>query len=78
LNLTESEFARFISIPENSREFMIKQGNKSAIATLDLSQMKQEINILSGDPVKSQILSHILEDVGEDVKDWLPIYYEKC
>jgi type IV secretion system protein VirB4 len=50
LKLTEAEYQALLNIPEFSRQFLVKQGSQSAIATMDLRGMEKAISILSGTP----------------------------
>jgi type IV secretion system protein VirB4 len=76
LKLTEAEYQRMLDIPENSRQFLVKQGGQSALAHFDLSGMDDAISILSGTPDNSELLRKIIENVGEDPDVWLPLYYD--
>lgn len=77
LKLTESEFERFLQIPEHSRQFLIKQGTRSAIASMNLRGLDRIISVLSGTPVNSEILQKVIDEVGDDPEKWLPIYFER-
>src|SRR5699024_9610483 len=46
--LTEAEYMLVKGLKESSRMFLIKQGEKVALAQLDLGDFKNEIKILSG------------------------------
>lgn len=76
LKLTEAEYQRMLEIPENSRQFLVKQGGQSALAHFDLSGMDDAISILSGTPDNSALLRQIIAQVGEDPDVWLPLYYD--
>jgi type IV secretion system protein VirB4 len=76
LNLTVAEFEAMLSIPENSRQFLIKQGGSSALAEMMLKNMDEEISVLSGTPDNSEKLQQIIEQLGTTDPDvWLPVYY---
>lgn len=77
LKLTESEFERFLHIPEHSRQFLVKQGTRSAIASMNLRGLDREISVLSGTPLNSEILQIIIDQVGDDPEKWLPLYFER-
>lgn len=77
LKLTPAEFDAMLSIPEDSRQFLIKQGNQSALATLDLSGMEDEISILSGTPDNAERLEKVIQQLGSDDPDaWMPAYFD--
>lgn len=76
LGLTQAEYAALRAIPENSREFLVKQGSKSAMAKMVLSDMEEEISVLSGTPDNAERMDKIIASVGsEDPDKWLPLYY---
>ena len=76
LKLTPAEFEAMLSIPENSRQFLIKQGGNSALAEMILKHMDEEISVLSGTPDSADKLQRIIEQLGTvDPDIWLPVYY---
>ena len=76
-SLTESEFRVVKESPVGSRQFLIKQGNGSAVAKLDLAGMDDEIAVLSGRTETVNLLREIREEVGDDPSIWLPIFHER-
>lgn len=77
LKLTRAEFDAMLLIPENSYQFVIKQGEESAVAVMDLSGMDDEIAILSGTPDNAERLDHVIQRLGTDDPDkWLPAYFD--
>jgi len=75
--LTEAEFRVVKESPVGSRQFLIKQGNGSAVAKLDMSGMDDEIAVLSGRTETVNLLRSIRKEVGEDPSVWLPIFHER-
>jgi len=75
--LTEAEFRVVRESPVGSRQFLIKQGNGSAVAKLDLANMDDEIAVLSGRTETVNLLREIREEVGDDPEVWLPIFHER-
>ncbi len=63
-------------IPE-TRRFLIKQGNYSVVAELNLGEMKDELSILSGTTKNVELLDRILERVGEEPDQWLPVFLKE-
>ena len=61
------------SVPEQ-RSFLIKHGQDSVIARLNLSGMPDLIKVLSGRTETVAELELLIEAVGPDPKDWLPIF----
>lgn len=78
VGLTEKEFEVLHKLGLSSRTFLVKQGNQSAFAMLDLYGFSNEISILSSSKKNVILLDEILEVMGKDTKaeEWLPIFYE--
>ncbi|MCE0877216.1 hypothetical protein [Pseudomonas monteilii] len=77
LKLTEAEYQALLNIPEFSRQFLVKQGSQSAIATMDLRGMEKAISILSGTPDNADRLESILAaNPNAKPEVWLPKYWE--
>lgn len=78
LKLSEAEYERILGIQENSRQFLIKQGQQSALARMNLRGMNKEISILSGTPDNAARIARIIENVGtDDPLTWMPIYWKE-
>jgi len=77
IGLTRKEFDEFRKLGKYSRTFLIKQGNQSAFAKLDLHGFEDEIAVLSGDKENVLILDRVRADVGDDPDVWLPVYLER-
>ena len=75
LSAREVEWIR-TSVPEQ-RSFLIKHGQDSVIAKLNLAGMPDLIKVLSGRTETVAELELIMEAVGPDPKDWLPIFRGK-
>ncbi|EHS53483.1 type IV secretion/conjugal transfer ATPase, VirB4 family [Rhizobium sp. PDO1-076] len=76
--LTEREYeliARELSV--ESRRFVLKQGHNSVVAELDLNGFDDELAILSGRTANVELLDVIRAEVGNDVKDWLPVFQQR-
>ena len=61
------------TVPE-ARSFLIKHGQDSVIAKLDLGSMPDLIKVLSGRTETVAELHALIEKVGDDPKVWLPIF----
>lgn len=70
--VTEAEFQMIREFDEDSRLMLVKQGHRSAVATLDLRGFDDELAILSGSTDNIELLDAVLADVGEDPADWMP------
>ncbi len=86
--VTEAEFEIIKNLGEESRMFLVKQGQNSALAHLDLSPQRDEdgnvivefddeLSILSGSTDNIELLEDILGEVGEDPARWIPVFHER-
>ena len=75
--LSEREFRLVKTTDPSSRFFLVKQDNDGVIARIDLGGMDDIIRVLSGRAETVLLLDEIIEEVGDNPEDWLPIYYEK-
>ncbi len=75
--LTEREFTLVKTTDPSTRFFLVKQDNDGVIARIDLGGMDDVIRVLSARVDTVILLDEIIEEVGEDPDDWLPIYYER-
>jgi len=69
--LTQHEFDLIRAMPDSQRCFMIKHGNDSVVARLDLSGEKDILTILSGREANVRLLDALRSDLGDDPQDWL-------
>jgi type IV secretion system protein VirB4 len=70
--LTAKEFQFIRSAPPENRTFLIKHGNDSVIARLDLQAMPDIVKILSGRRETVEECARLREAFGEDPSAWLP------
>jgi type IV secretion/conjugal transfer VirB4 family ATPase len=77
LKVTQAEFELIKGLPEDSRMFLIKQGQQTAIASLDLAGCDDELAVLSGSTDNVQLLDEVLKDRGEDPAHWLPEFHRR-
>ena len=75
--LSEREYQIIKTTDPGSRFFLVKQGNDSVAARIDLRGMDDIINILSGRADTVIILDEIIAEVGTDPDLWLPIFFER-
>lgn len=77
-NLTFKEFEALKRLNEQSRTFLIKQGNQSCFGVLDLYGMDDELAILSGSTDNVALLHEIMQEIGsENPDDWMPIFQKR-
>jgi len=75
--LSEREYNLVRTTDPATRFFLVKQDNDGVIARIDLSGMEEIIRVLSARAETAIIMDEIIKEVGEDPKDWLPIFYKK-
>jgi type IV secretion/conjugal transfer VirB4 family ATPase len=73
--VTEAEFHLIKNLGESSRLFLIKQGQQSCLAQLDLTGFEEELAILSGSTDNIALLDELIAQVGEDPHAWLPLFH---
>lgn len=71
IGVTPKEFEIIKNTDTASHEFLIKHGQHSVIAKLDLSNSDTIISILSGGTQSVLLLNRQIEAHGEDPKNWL-------
>ncbi|QNT77558.1 VirB4 family type IV secretion/conjugal transfer ATPase [Entomobacter blattae] len=78
LKLTPSEYEELVQISPQSRQFLIKQGDETAMASMRLEDMDDDIAILSGTPDNAEIIRTLIEQCGSaDPKVWLPLFWNR-
>jgi type IV secretion system protein VirB4 len=77
LKLTEAEFELIRTLPEDTRRFLVKQGEHSALAELDLGALQAELKVLSGTPDRAAMVEQLVSEVGEAPERWLPLFWER-
>lgn len=70
--LTAKEFNFIRNTPPERRTFLIKHGNDSVIARLDLSAMPDIVKVLSGRKDTVEACAALRARLGEDPAAWLP------
>jgi type IV secretion system protein VirB4 len=77
LHLTEKEYELVRTLPEDSRRFLVKQGENSVLAELDLGELKAELSVLSGSPDRARLVDELVRERGDAPEQWLPAYFER-
>lgn len=75
--LTEKEFEVVKSLGEKSRLCLIKQGDNSALCSLAMPNMGDELTILSAGTKELPLFDQAIEEVGDKPVDWIPVFLEK-
>ncbi|MEP5937332.1 MAG: VirB4 family type IV secretion/conjugal transfer ATPase [Erythrobacter sp.] len=70
--LSSHEYELVKTLPDNSHCFLIKHGNDSVVARLDLTGEKELLTILSGRESTVRIFDELVKKHGEDPNRWMP------
>jgi type IV secretion system protein VirB4 len=73
-NVTRKEFDKLKELELDSRTFLIKQGNQSCFAKLDLFGLDDAIAVLSGSTENVAIFNEVVEEVGTDPEAWMSLF----
>jgi len=76
--LTEHEFALVRTLPDSSHCFLIKHGNESVVARLNLAGERDLLTILSGRERTVRLLDEIRAATGDAPEAWLPQLLERA
>lgn len=74
--LTEHEFQLVKTLPDTSRCFLIKRGDHSVVARLDLSGLSGELAVLAGTERAVRRLDALRQEVGDEPAAWLPTFMQ--
>ena len=69
--LSEHEFGLIRALPDTSRCFLVKQGEQSAVARLDLTGMPGFLRVLAGTEKSVRRLDALRAELGDDPSAWL-------
>jgi type IV secretion system protein VirB4 len=70
--LTAHEYELVRTLPDTARAFLIKHGNQSVVARLNLSGEQEILTVLSGRERTVRLLDIIRAEHGDDPSEWLP------
>jgi type IV secretion system protein VirB4 len=73
---TQREYALIKQFDPQSRYFLIKQSNESAIGRIDLQGLSQYLHVLSGNTSSVAYCDHLRNEMGDDPEIWLPHFYK--
>lgn len=76
--LTAHEYDLVRSLPDSARCFLIKHGNESVVARLNLAGDHELLTILSGRERTVRLLDEIRAQVGDDPAAWMPPLLERA
>lgn len=76
--VTPQEFEIIKALEENSRMFLVKQGSRSSICKMDLKDMRDVLQIISGSKDNIAIMEEVIEEIqNDDPELWSPIFLER-
>lgn len=76
--LTAAEFKMVRELGEFSRQFVVKQGDSTVTAMLDLHQCQDALLVFSGSADMAAIAEKAVEERGPEPEQWLPLYLERA
>lgn len=76
--LSQREFEIIKTTDPATRYFVVKQSINSVVARVNLSNMTNIINVLSGRTDTVLLAEKLRAEYGEDPEKWLPIFYEEA
>ena len=75
--MTKREYEIVRSLGEKSRQFLIKQGQKTVVAVLNLRGFENELAVMSGNVYTSLLTEKLVEQYGHDPEQWLPKFHSE-
>ena len=75
--LTHREFELIKNFDEKSRKCLIKQGQNSVVAELNLKGFDDELAVLSGNTATSLLCERLVAELGDDPAVWLPEFHKQ-
>lgn len=76
--LSPHELELVRKLPDSSHAFLIRHGNESVVARIDLTGEKDLLTILSGRESSIRLFDEIVETTGTDPEAWLPPLLERA
>lgn len=75
-HLTNDEYKMIDQISNDERHFLLKHGNDSIVAELDLSALDHIVAILSSNDVSIKIMNKIINKFGNSPDKWVPEFQD--
>lgn len=76
--LSRHEFDLIRTMPDSQHCFLIRHGNESVVARLDLSGERDLLTILSGREANVRLLDDLRQTTGDDPANWLDLLLEQA
>jgi len=78
LGVSHAEFEVIKNTNPLSRQFLYKSKNEhSILCRLDLSDLKEELRVFSGNEKTVNLFNDIVREHGLEPKHWLPVFFER-
>jgi len=78
LGLTPHEFELVRTLPDSAHCFLVRHGNESVVARLNLSGEKDLLTILSGREATVRLFDELVTRTGPAPEDWMPALLERA
>ena len=76
--LTEAEFMAIKNLATDSRCFLVKQGDRSTVCSLNLYGFADELEVLTGTPESIELCEEVRNELRSDDPDvWLPVFLDR-
>ena len=76
--LTQHEYELVRTLPDSAHAFLVKHGNESVVARLNLTGEQELLTVLSGRERTVRLLDEIRAEVGDDPANWMPYLMEQA
>lgn len=74
----QTEFNTIKGLAEDSRMFLVKQGDRSTVCSLNLYGFSDELEILTSTPESVAVLEQVRNELKTDDPDqWMPHFLER-
>jgi type IV secretion system protein VirB4 len=74
--LGDEEFELLAAMSSEDRHFLLKHGEDSVIASLDLSNIEEVTTVLSSRPSTLMVMEEVMKEFGHDPQEWLSNFFE--
>ena len=76
-SLTEKEYEWIKTTDPKTREFLVKTDTDSITTRLDMTGMKDYLELFSGTDAKNTFITELENQHGKDPDVWLPVFIER-
>ena len=76
--LSDAEFDTIKNLATDSRCFLVKQGDRSTVCSLNLYGFAEELEILTGTPESVDLCEAVRNELKtDDPNQWIPVFQER-